>query len=171
MKTTSGAWGLMIAASLLVSGCSKKDGGATAGAAETEKTPAPTGIKGTFKGAPWAGKTAWLKPDTEGASSKVYVMAGNGQCKMPDIMGDEAGMMQLTSVPKKGLTPFDKDNTYAEFFWKKGNSMSSFDTSHGEIEWIKIPTATTKGLVRVKMEKAPDTKVEGSMEVALCPKK
>lgn len=173
MKITYGAWGFMIATSLLVSGCNKKAEGGT-GSAETTSAPAakPTGISGTYNGKPWTAKIAWLKIDAEAAKdSKLYIMAFDGKCKMPDTMGDETGMVQITSNPKKGLTPFDKDNTYGEQFWKKGNSMSSKDTSNGEIEWITVPTATTKGLARIRMQKDPDTKIEGSMEVNLCPPK
>lgn len=163
----------MLLTALLCAGCNKKaEGGAAAAAsssAETVAAPAATGIKGTFRGNPWAGKIAWLKPDSEGPSSKLYIKAMDAQCKMPDIMGDEVGMLQITSVPKKGVTPFDKDNTYGELFVMKGGSTSSSDTSNGEIEWITIPTATTKGLARIRLQKDPDTKIEGSMEVNLCP--
>jgi hypothetical protein len=176
MKIANGAgvWGLVVASALLSSGCNKKAEGGTTGAgsaAETTTTAAPTGIKGTFRGKPWAGKVAFLKPDSDGPSSKLYIKAMDAQCKMPDIMGDEVGMVQITSVPKKGVTPFDKDNTYGELFVMKGSSTSSSDTSNGEIEWITVPTATTKGLARLRLQKDPDTRIEGSMEVSLCPPK
>jgi hypothetical protein len=166
MKVTCG---ILIAASLLVSGCNKKAEGGTE-TTTTGATAKATGISGTYNGKPWAGKVAWLRIDATAAKdSKLYIMAFDGKCKMPDTMGDELGIVQITSNPKKGVTTFDKDNTYGEQFWKKGNSMSSKDTSNGEIEWITIPTATSKGLARIRMQKDPDSKIEGSMEVNLCP--
>ncbi len=175
MRIAHAAWGLTIATSLLVGGCNKKPEGGAGGAGSAEATSGttvkPTGITGTYNGKPWTGKVAWLKPDAETPKDSIlYIMAGDSKCKMPDIMGDELGMVQVTSTPKKGVAAFDKDNTYGQLFWKKGSTMSSKEVNTGEIEWLAIPTATTKGVARIRLQKDADTKIEGSMEVSLCPK-
>jgi hypothetical protein len=172
MKIANAAVACLIATSVLVSGCSKKEDGAGGAGSGGGSTPKTTGITGTFNGKPWTGKVAWLKLDAEAAKDSIlYIFATDSKCKMPDLMGDDLGMVQVTSTPKKGVAQFDKDNIYGQVFWKKApGSISSKDFNTGEIEWLAVPTATSKGAARIKIQKEGD-KFEGSMEVSLCPPK
>ncbi len=166
MQTSHTTFALLTAAALLSSGCTKKSDDAASSSTSATK---PTGIKGTVKGKPFAGKVAWLVMNSS-VQADLHIKSFDAKCTLGDIIREEADSIQVEVISPAvttGVTRFGA-KTFANLIMKQGTGMSSTDTSNGEIEWITIPTATTKGLARIRVLRDPDTKVEGTMEVGLC---
>lgn len=158
---------------LAIAGCGKKtDGAAPSGSAASTTTTAPAaGIKGTVKGKAFEAKVAMVQLGAaEDGGPILYLKPFDAKCTLADITKVQKGLNELSVLApmQTGVAKFD-DKIFADMtFWQSENQTATSWTPHGEIEWIKIPTASSKGLVRVQISQDPDTKVEGSIEVSLC---
>jgi hypothetical protein len=163
-----------MAMALLAAGCSKKSEGDAAGGSTTTAAAA-TGIKGKIKGKPFTGKTARVVQDSDGGNPTLYLVGFDAPCeKISFIPPKGENRASITAPLKKGTTKFDGDKIYASLsMWDdKGQISSNATNPKGEIEWLTVPTDKSKGLARViVIDDANDTKLEGSMDADLCPKK
>ena len=173
---------VVIAVALLAVGCNKKDQGGASGAGSTASStttttsmPAATGISGKIKGKPFTGKVARVVQDSEGGNPTLYIVGYDATCdKISFIPPKGENRVTVTAPLTKGTTKLDGDKIYAELsMWdEKGQISTSLSSPKGEIEWLAVPTDKTKGVARVSLTHADlDTKLEGSMEADLCPKK
>lgn len=173
MQATPGRCSIVMVMALLAAGCSKKAEGDTAGGSTT--TAAATGIKGKIKGKPFTGKTARVVQDPDGGNPILYLVGYDAPCeKISFIPPKGENRATITAPLKKGTTKFDGDKIYAGLsFWDdKGQISSNATNPKGEIEWLTVPTDKSKGVARVSItDDALDTKLDGSMEADLCPKK
>jgi hypothetical protein len=173
---SNSVYGLCLLAALMV-GCDKKAEAGAAGGKSEEKTEAPaaTGIKGKISGKPFTGKVARVIQDSEGGNPTLYIAAFDASCKDIGFIPPKGENRASVTAPlTKGANKLGGDKIYAGLsMWNdKGDLSSNASDPQGEIEWLVVPTETKKGLARVKIvHESLDTKLEGSMEADLCPKK
>ncbi len=157
--------------------CSSKDQAKTeasnSAAASAPAGPAATGVKGKIRGKPFEAKSAWVQP---GASTNgdpvLYLLPVDATCSIKDLNGNppkDTAQATVIAPLKTGVTKFDNDKVFASFvWWSSPTQVASFTCGQGEIEYLQVPTETTKGVVRVKFSQDPDVAVEGSIEVKVC---
>ncbi len=175
-----GQCGLVIGMTLLACACSKKGDDAAGGGGGGGSAPAvaATGIKGKIAGKPFAPTMALLQLDSEGGSPTLYLLGRDAKCT-----GNPSGPLgippkgineaHITAPLKKGAQLFVSDKVDGSLaFWnEKGALASSINTPKGDVEWLTLPTDKTKGVIRVNFAlEGNDTKFEGTIEVAQCPK-